>query len=82
MQNLIKGVNYLNVKIHPIAQKSEIKGEMSDGTLKIDIAAIPQQGRANKELINFLSREFKIPTQNISIEQGFTSSRKLVRIVT
>lgn len=79
--NLKKGVNHLNVKIHPMAQKSEFCGEMADGTIKINIKAIPQQGRANRELIKFLGEELNINTQNISIENGFTSSRKLVKIV-
>ena len=46
----------LRVKVIPRSAKTEIVGEMADGTLKIKIAAPPEKGKANEELIRFLPR--------------------------
>lgn len=40
----------LRVKVIPRNAKSEIVGEMADGTLKVKIAAPPEHGRANEAL--------------------------------
>lgn len=68
------------IKVRPGANKSQIKEMMEDGTWKIDIAAIPEDGKANAELIRFLSKEFSVPKQNIVILSGHTSTQKAVRV--
>ena len=53
---------YFRVKVIPGAIKTELKGEMADETLKIALAAAPEKGEANKELINYLNsfgKDFK-----------------------
>lgn len=71
---------YVKIKVIPKAPKTEIVGEMADGTLKIRIAAPPEKGRANAELIKFLSKQHNVPKENIAIVSGKTDSLKLVRI--
>ena len=39
----------LRVKVIPRSAKSEIVGEMADGTLKVKIAAPPENGRGRLE---------------------------------
>ena len=70
----------LRIKVIPKSPKSEIVGEMADGTLKIRIAAPPERGRANDELRSFLARHYKVPAANVTILSGATSQNKLVRI--
>ena len=45
---------------------------MPDGTeyLKINIISIPEKGKANIELINWLSKKLKIAKSNITIISG------------
>lgn len=86
LKNLIQakiqnGKVYLNVKIQAQSPKNELKEIMADGTLKIAINALPIQGRANNELLKFLSKELELPIGQLSIEQGFTGSRKLIKII-
>lgn len=79
----IKGEAYLRVKVHPGAKESKIKGELEDEngkTLKIDIAAIAERGKANAELIKFLAREFTVKKDNIKIISGASDRIKLVKI--
>lgn len=75
---------YLRVKVLPKSPKNEITEIMEDDsgekTYKIRIKAAPEKGRANAELIKFLSKEFNIPKQNIVIISGKTEQLKLIRL--
>lgn len=68
----------LRVKVIPRSAKTEIVGEMADGTLKIKIAAPPEKGKANEELIRFLSAHFG--TKQVEIISGHTAALKMVRL--
>ncbi len=74
-QGLIVGL-----RISPNAKKNEI---IKDGDLiKIKITAQPIDGKANKTLIEFLSKKFKIPKTSIKIVKGETSKEKSVLFIT
>ncbi|KKP38098.1 MAG: hypothetical protein UR28_C0022G0020 [Candidatus Peregrinibacteria bacterium GW2011_GWF2_33_10] len=47
---------------------------------KIRLKAVPEKGKANKELIKFLSKELHISKSNISIISGETDTLKLIKI--
>jgi uncharacterized protein len=68
----------LRVKVIPRAAKTEIVGTMSDGTLKIKIAAPPEKGKANDELVRFLAEHYKV--KNVEIVSGHSAALKLVRL--
>lgn len=71
---------YIRVKVIPKSPRTELVGEMADGTLKIRIAAPPEKGKANTELIKFLSKHFNVPKDQISIVSGQTDPLKLIRL--
>ena len=48
--------------------------------LKINICAVPEDDKANEELIKFLSKTFKIPKSKIEILRGNTSRIKVLKI--
>ena len=70
----------LTIKITPRSSKNEIVGELPGGIIKIKLKAPPVDGEANKELIKFLSREWKISKSNINILKGKTSRTKIIEI--
>jgi len=74
----------INVNITPNAKKSEVVGEQGDlfgnKVLKIKVAAPPIEGKANKELIDFLSNHFKVSKSQIRILSGETSRNKVIEI--
>ncbi|MBI4905009.1 MAG: YggU family protein [Acidobacteria bacterium] len=70
----------IKVKVIPKSPKTEIVGTMGDGTLKIRVAAPPEKGKANAELIAFLAKHYGIPRANIDILTGETSHHKQVRL--
>ncbi|MEK7558183.1 MAG: DUF167 domain-containing protein [Patescibacteria group bacterium] len=78
---LDKGEVYLRVKVHPNAIKTCVKNLMADETIKIDLAATPIKGKANIELIKFLSQQFNTNNSNIKIISGAIDRIKLVKIL-
>lgn len=66
----------VNIRISPNAKKNEI---INDGDIiKIKITAQPVDGKANKALIEYLSKNFKIPKTSIKILKGETSKDKTI----
>lgn len=77
--HLYKNNLLLEVRIQTKANKNKILGEY-DGRLKIAINSPPIDGRANKALIDFLAKEFKVPKSNVKIVKGLKSKYKSVVI--
>jgi hypothetical protein len=71
---------FLTVRVAPSSSKNEVVGWMSNGVLKIKIAAPPVDGKANTELVAFLSKILKLPKTEIEITNGLTSKKKTVRL--
>jgi uncharacterized protein (TIGR00251 family) len=69
----------LPVKVQPGAGRNEVAG-FSGGVLQIKIAAPPEKGRANRELIDFLSRLLDVRKSAIAIVKGATSRNKLIAV--
>jgi uncharacterized protein (TIGR00251 family) len=69
----------IKIKAVPNSSVNKIVGEI-DGALKIKLKAPAVEGAANKELIKFLSKKFKIPKADISIKKGETSKIKEIEI--
>ncbi|OPB29133.1 DUF167 family protein [Bartonella sp. WD12.1] len=70
----------LFVRLIPRASMDSIVGvESRDGEtqhLVIRLRAVPEDGKANKALIKFLARQWKIPSSYISLKSGITSRYK------
>ena len=67
---------YLFIKAQPNSSKNKIAGIYGD-SLKVNIKAPAVEGAANRELIKFLSKEFKVPKSEIEIK-GENSKRKVL----
>jgi uncharacterized protein (TIGR00251 family) len=70
------GLN-LQVRVQPGAKRSKFVGAHG-GAIKIAIAAPPVDGKANEELVDFLSSELDIKKSHIEIIRGQTSRDKTV----
>lgn len=73
------GDTRLNIKVTPNAARNEIGG-FRDGVLQLKIAAPPVKGKANRELISFLSDVLEVSKSSLSIVKGQTSRSKIVAI--
>jgi len=67
---------YLKIKAQPNSSKNKIAGLYGE-SLKINIKAPAVEGAANKELIKFLSKQFKVSKSDITIK-GETSKQKIL----
>lgn len=72
----------LNLHVQPSAKKTEFIGKFDENSLKIKLAAPPVDGKANKELINFLSKKLKISKSDIKIVYGEKGKSKIVELPT
>lgn len=71
----------LPVRVIPRASRNEIVEVLSDDTVKIRLTAPPVEGKANQELIKFLSDILNTPKSKIEIVAGATGRDKLVSIL-
>lgn len=72
--------DYLRIKVIPKSPRNEITEILDDQTIKIRIKAAPEKGKANTELIKFLSKELGINKNEISIISGKTDQLKLIKV--
>lgn len=66
-------------RVQPNASQTKVVG-FEDGVLQVRIAAPPVKGKANQELIKFLSNILGVSKSDLTIEKGITSKNKLVAI--
>ena len=68
----------LRLTVVPGAQRTQVVGLYGD-RLKVRLAAPPEKGAANRELIDFLARSLNLPKTSFSL-QGAPSRTKVVAI--
>jgi len=67
----------LEIKAVPGASKTEFAG-VKDGRLRIRLAAAPENGKANAELLNFLSKMLGCPKRDLRFLSGEKSRLKTI----
>jgi len=80
LSNLINKTGYYGIKVIPNQAQTKLVGKMDDGTIKISLNAAPEKGRANRELIAFISKSLKISKDDIRITAGLTSRKKVLHV--
>jgi uncharacterized protein (TIGR00251 family) len=73
----------LPVRAHPGARRNEIRG-LQDGMLKVSVTQVAEKGKANKALLEVLSKGLSLRRSQIELVSGETASQKrfLIRGVT
>lgn len=69
----------LKVRAVPNAKKTQVVGFLGEA-LKIKVQAVPEGGRANRELTGFLASALGLPRGNVSVQTGETARDKLIRV--
>jgi len=70
----------LKIKAQPGASRSEFAGLYGEEALKVRIAAAAVEGAANKELVKFLSKAFRVPKSSIRFKSGETAKIKVIEL--
>ncbi len=68
----------IRIKAQPAASKNEFCEVYGDDAIKIRIKAPAVEGAANKELVKFLSKSFKVSKSDIIFKTGQNSKIKIV----
>ena len=74
---LPNGTLLLSLYVQPRASRNELAGLHGDG-LKLRLTTPPVDGKANKAVVSFLAKLFKIPKSAIIIKSGLQSRSKKV----
>ncbi|OGO31177.1 MAG: YggU family protein [Chloroflexi bacterium RBG_16_56_11] len=69
----------MTIRVTPNAPRNEITG-YREGVLSVKIAAPPVRGKANRELITFLSKTLGVSKSTISVLKGETGRHKVVAV--
>ena len=72
------------LKVRAGAKQSSVDGWIiinDKEYLKLSIKSPPENGKANKEIIEYLAEELAIPKSDIEITSGKTSQFKVVNLV-
>ena len=69
----------ITVQVQPNASQNKLT-RFEQGVWYLRIAAPPIKGRANQELLKFLSDILGVSKSSLTIEKGMTSKRKLIAI--
>jgi uncharacterized protein (TIGR00251 family) len=73
------GMRFLDIKVTPGASKNEIL-DVRESRLRIRIAAAPEDGKANTELVSFLAKTLGIAKKDVSVIHGEKSRLKTVAL--
>ena len=74
VEKIIKSGKIFEIKV--ITKSSVNKIYFENNIIKVKIREIPENGKANKAIIDLFSKTFKIPKKNINIIKGEKSSVK------
>jgi uncharacterized protein (TIGR00251 family) len=67
------------VHVKPLASETKMLCE-PDGTLTIRVAAPPVKGKANREIVRWLSKSLGISSSNVKLVTGLHSNAKVIEI--
>jgi len=69
----------ISLRVCPNGGRNEVVG-FTNGILRVKVSAPPIKGKANRELITFLSRLLGVGKGSVNIIKGHTTRNKVVAI--
>jgi uncharacterized protein (TIGR00251 family) len=69
----------LRVRVHPGAGRDRIEGWLGE-TLKLSVSAPPEKGKANRAVVDLLSKGLRVARSSVRVVSGETSREKWVEI--
>jgi uncharacterized protein (TIGR00251 family) len=70
----------IRVKVIPKSSKTEFVGYLPDGTWKVKVAAVPEKGKANRALCEFLAEKLGVAKSRVRVVAGETSQLKRIHV--
>ncbi|MCF8493974.1 MAG: DUF167 family protein [Rickettsiaceae bacterium] len=81
---IVKKLNRFLLKVRAGAKQNTVDGWIVIGNkeyLKLSIKSLPEKGKANKAIIDYLAKELDLPRSDIEITSGKLSQFKVVSLV-
>lgn len=80
-QSIMRIENGIRIVVHVVANAKETKLQLeTDGSLLMRVSAPPVKGKANREIVKWLSKELRRPSSQIRIVAGLASNLKTLDI--
>jgi uncharacterized protein YggU (UPF0235/DUF167 family) len=73
-------VTKLALRVSPGADRTRVTGRLADGRLQVRVAAQPEKGEANAELVRYLAKALGLPRASVRVAHGKSSRDKLVEV--
>ncbi len=70
----------LRVKVIPKSSRTELAAVLPDGTWKVKVAAVPEKGKANRALCEFIAERLGVAKSRVRVVSGETSRDKRIHI--
>lgn len=70
----------LHVKAIPNSKVTSFVERTTENVLRIKVHAVPEKGKANKELIDYLAKELKLPKKDVQLLKGEGTRLKTFQI--
>ena len=70
----------IKVKVHPKASWNEVV-QVDENSFKVYTTTLPEDGKANKEVLKLLSKYLKIPKTSMEITRGSKSRDKEITCI-
>ncbi len=70
----------IRVRVRPGARREGVVGFREDGTLKLDVTAPPEGGRANLAVVALLAEALGVTRSRVAVTRGMSSRDKSVTV--
>lgn len=71
----------LTVHVKPRAKRNAVAKWLDATTVKVDVTAVPEGGKANEAVIDLLAEELRLPKSALTIVRGATTRIKHVEAI-
>jgi uncharacterized protein YggU (UPF0235/DUF167 family) len=81
--NLQRTGNTLQIRVTPKAAANKIKVEQQEDGLwliRVYVTTAPEDGKANKAILELLARHLGLPKSSLTIIRGLTGRNKIVEV--
>ena len=79
MSTMSESNSVIRVKVLPRSSVNQVVGD-EEGVIKVKLTAPPVEGKANKALVQFLSKQLGVARRDVEIVSGERSRIKSIRI--
>jgi uncharacterized protein len=70
----------LNFRVSPGARRTSIEGAYGEDALKLRVAALPVEGKANAEVERYVAELLGVANSDVSVVRGASSRNKTILV--